>query len=980
MSEAPSGRSADARADREGEALAAAMRASLDGMAILDGEGRYVFLNEAHARVYGYERPEELIGKPWKILYSAGELARFEREVMPAFWKAGRWRGEAMGTRSDGSRFPQEVSLTALDGGGLVCVVRDISERHRSEEMLHQLVRFNDEIISSAGVGISVYDRALRHLVWNPFLEELHGLRAGQVLGRHVLELFPEARETGVFALLERALAGETVSSRDLPFHAPRTGRKGWLAGTYTPHRNARGELIGVVGIVRDVTDVKQAEAALRESEERYRRLVELSPDAIAVHAAGRIVFANSAALRLVGAADPQALIGRSALELVHPEYRPLVQARIRRLASGQEAPLVEEKFLRLDGTPVDVEVAAMPFSHEGRPAVQVVIRDIGERKRAQRLQEALYRISEATATFLNMEAFYAALHGIVGQLMYARNFYIALYEPAQSLVSFPYFSDDVEKATPRPHPAGRGLTEYVVRTGRPLLASPAVFDELVARGEVELVGAPSLDWLGVPLKRGEQSFGALVVQSYDESIRFSEADRDLLTFVAQHMATAIDRRRAEEQIKALAYHDALTGLPNRRLFGDRLAMAVAQAHRSRQRLAVLFLDLDRFKVINDSLGHGLGDRLLQEVAGRLQQALREGDTVARQGGDEFTLLLPAVHLALDVAKVAEKLLETLREPFRLEERELFVTASAGIALYPDDGADPETLIRNADTAMYRAKDQGRDTYQLYTAAMNATALERLALESSLRRALSQGELELHYQPLLELATGRVHGVEALLRWRHPERGLILPAEFVPLAELTGLILPIGPWVLRTACAQVRRWQESGSHGLGLAVNISTRQFQQADLVAEVRRALQDSGLPPHSLDLEVTESHAMQDAESATETLRALKALGVRLSIDDFGVGHSSLGYLKRLPIDTLKIDRSFVRDIDSDPDDAAIVTAVLALARTLKLQVVAEGVENEEQLAFLRGLGCDRMQGNLFSPALPAEECASLLARHRR
>src|SRR5262245_11629408 len=417
MSEAANERGVAARADPEGAALAAAMRASLDGMAILDAEGRYIFLNEAHARVYGYERPEDLIGKPWTTLYSAGELVRFEREIMPAFWKAGRWRGEAMGRRSDGSTFPQEVSLTALEGGGLVCVVRDTSERHRSEETLHQLVRFNDEIISSAGVGISVYDRGLRHLVWNPFMEALHGLRAGQVLGRHVLELFPEARETGVFELLQRALEGETVTSRDLPFRSPLSGRRGWLAGTYTPHRNARGELIGVVGVIRDVTEMRAAEAALRESEERYRRLVELSPDAIAVHTEGRIVFVNSAALRLVGASGPEALVGRSALELVHPDYRPLVEGRIQTLAAGQEAPLVEERFLRLDGTPVDVEVAAMPFSHGGQPAVQVVIRDISERKRAQRLQEALYRISEATAAFLNMDAFYAALHGIVGQL-----------------------------------------------------------------------------------------------------------------------------------------------------------------------------------------------------------------------------------------------------------------------------------------------------------------------------------------------------------------------------------------------------------------------------------------------------------------------------------------------------------------------------------------------------------------------------------
>jgi len=433
-------------------------------------------------------------------------------------------------------------------------------------------------------------------------------------------------------------------------------------------------------------------------------------------------------------------------------------------------------------------------------------------------------------------------------------------------------------------------------------------------------------------------------------------------------------------KVAQMAFHDPLTGLPNRKLLMDHLSYNIIQARRDKESLAVFFMDLDRFKVINDSLGHGVGDRLLQAVAARLLASLREGDTVARLGGDEFTLLLPAVHRAVDVAKVADKLLEVLREPFPLDGRDLFVTGSVGIALYPDDGLDPEALVKNADAAMYRAKDQGRDTYQLYTPAMNATALERLAIENSLRRALAQDELEIHYQPILELASGHVHGVEALLRWRHPERGMIPPSEFIPLAELTGLIVPIGPWVLRTACAQVQVWRQAGDPQLCLAVNISARQFQQADLVAEVRKALELTALPAQALDLEITESNAMQDPEAATRTLRELKALGVRISIDDFGIGHSSLSSLKRLPIDTLKVDRSFIRDIVSDPDDAAIVTAVLAMAETLKLQVVAEGVETEEQLAFLRERRCGRMQGHFFSPPLPAADCVALLARHRK
>jgi len=435
------------------------------------------------------------------------------------------------------------------------------------------------------------------------------------------------------------------------------------------------------------------------------------------------------------------------------------------------------------------------------------------------------------------------------------------------------------------------------------------------------------------------------------------------------------ERKKSEERIRDLAYHDALTGLPNRRLFGDRVSLAVAQARRQEQRLAVLFLDIDRFKVINDSLGHSVGDRLIRAVAHRLRQCLREGDTVARLGGDEFTLLLPGVAEVIDAAKVAEKVLETLRTPFELDGRELFVSVSIGISLFPEDGEEAETLVKNADIAMYRAKDRGRDRYELYAPAMTVTALERLAVESNLRRALTQGELLLHYQPILDLATGCVHGVEALLRWRHPKLGLVSPSEFVPLAEASGLILQLGPWVMRTACAQMQAWHLAGHTSLKVAVNLSPRQFQQADLALQVTRALAETQLDPHFLEIEITESGAMESAEATILSLRELKALGVHLSIDDFGTGYSSLSYLRRFPIDTLKIDRSFVRDVSTDLDDAAIVATVIAMAHALKLKVVAEGVETPEQLDFLATRGCDRIQGYFASRPVAPEDIPAVL-----
>jgi predicted signal transduction protein with EAL and GGDEF domain len=358
---------------------------------------------------------------------------------------------------------------------------------------------------------------------------------------------------------------------------------------------------------------------------------------------------------------------------------------------------------------------------------------------------------------------------------------------------------------------------------------------------------------------------------------------------------------------------------------------------------------------------------------------VRQGDTLARFGGDEFTLVVRQMQSAGDAARVAQTLRECLREPFVLDGRDLFVTASIGISVHPQDGTDAETLIKNADTAMYRAKEQGNDSFRLYTATMNSEAMQRLRLENSLRKALAQNELLVYYQPVVNLGTRAVHGVEALLRWRHPERGLILPSAFIPLAESTGLLLSIGPWVLRTACEQTKAWQKLGHAQLSVAVNISTRQLQHAELVGQVSEALAASGLEPRFLELEITESSAMQNPESTIQTLNAVKALGVRISIDDFGTGYSSLSHLKRLPIDTLKIDRSFVGDITTDPDDAAIATAVITLAHALKLTVVAEGVETEEQLAFLAARDCDRMQGYLFHPAAAAEECTAFLASKR-
>jgi diguanylate cyclase (GGDEF)-like protein len=457
------------------------------------------------------------------------------------------------------------------------------------------------------------------------------------------------------------------------------------------------------------------------------------------------------------------------------------------------------------------------------------------------------------------------------------------------------------------------------------------------------------------------------------------------------------ERKHAEEQIRQLAYYDALTGLPNRRFFLQQLEQALVYANRNDRMLAVLFLDLDRFKLVNDTMGHGVGDRLLQDVADRLLRCVRRGDCLARAedegppslvsrlGGDEFTIMLSDIEHFQDVAKVARRILEAVSLPYALEGQEVFISTSIGISLYPFDACTASDLIRNADGAMYHAKEQGRNGYQIYDESMNAKALERIVLESQLHKALKEEEFTVYYQPQISAFTGEVLGIEALVRWNSRELGMVEPARFLPLAEEIGLVIQIDQWVMAQACRQHKKWLDSGMPPLTLALNISGQHFMKHDLLETVTRVLSDSGLDPGLLELELTEGVLMAHTEKTVQTLKALKGMGVRLAIDDFGTGFSSLSYLKRFPLDVLKIDRSFIKDITNDPDDAAITLATIEMAHTLKLQVIAEGVETQAQLDFLVNNGCDLYQGYLFSRPVPPEQipglfpaCRSVAASH--
>jgi diguanylate cyclase (GGDEF)-like protein len=439
-------------------------------------------------------------------------------------------------------------------------------------------------------------------------------------------------------------------------------------------------------------------------------------------------------------------------------------------------------------------------------------------------------------------------------------------------------------------------------------------------------------------------------------------------------------RKREDDRVHHIAFHDDLTALPNRLMLTERLDQALGRHRRAGMTLAILYVNLDRFKVINDSLGHDAGDVLLCLVADRLRAQVREGDCLARVGGDEFVVLIENYDNSMAVSDCAQRLIEQLSDPYRLGKKDCHVTVSIGISTFPADGGDSQSLLKAADVAMYRAKETGRNNYQYYLPSMNIHTLERLELESDLRRALERGEFFLHYQPKVEVASGLITGVEALLRWKHPLRGLVPPLDFIPLAEETGLIVPIGEWVLATACARNKAWQGRGLPKLSVAVNLSARQFADTMLLAKLTRIIHDSGLDPSLLELEITESVVMSNAECAVSVLEKLKSLGVQIAIDDFGTGYSSLAYLKRFPIDILKVDRSFIRDIPADSGDMKITRAIIAMAHGLRLKVVAEGVETREQLKFLRSQSCDAVQGYFLCRPLQEEELADVLKRNRQ
>ncbi|HEX4585810.1 MAG TPA: EAL domain-containing protein [Burkholderiaceae bacterium] len=528
----------------------------------------------------------------------------------------------------------------------------------------------------------------------------------------------------------------------------------------------------------------------------------------------------------------------------------------------------------------------------------------------------------------------------------------------------------------------GRGPTGTAIRTGQVQICQNLLNDPRMTRWRQTMQKHGFRGSAALPLNDTWGTFGALSIYAAEPDA-FIPEEIELLQELASNLAygiralrTRAEHRAAEEKLAFLAHHDPLTQLPNRLLLRDRFERAIAQTTRQRGRIAMMFLDLDSFKEINDSLGHEVGDELLIQVAGRLRSCVRHMDTVSREGGDEFVIVLNGADELAGVARVAQQILASMELPFEIDGSSLHTTLSIGISVFPDDGEDFDTLRRNSDAALFVAKDSGRNVYRFFDEQMNRDVLERLQMQASLRCALKNEEFRLYYQPQLRLRDGRIIGMEALVRWQRADGRLVQPGEFIAVAEQSGLIIPIGQWVLNEACRQAMQWRQAGLPELVVAVNLSVAQFRRGNIPEAVKAALQRSGLPPASLELELTESVLLHDTETALETLRALKKIGVKLSIDDFGTGYCSLAYLKRLAVNKLKIDRSFMRELAESAEDAAIVRAIIQLGHTLELEVVAEGVETDAQLAFLRANGCDQIQGYLISHPLPPAQFPGLFA----
>jgi diguanylate cyclase (GGDEF)-like protein/PAS domain S-box-containing protein len=932
-----------------------------DAAIFVDTHRRIIMVNPAFTGMFGYGI-KELKGKTTRFMYAneadyvrAGKKHYHPGAVhdKPVF--------ECSYRSKDGTLFIAEtVATQVMDSKGRLIgffgIHRDITQRKRIEEALRDSEKRLQRSQEIAHLGSWEFDIVNNILTWSDEVYRIFGLQPREINATY--EACLEAMHPDDRAAVDAAYSNSLREGRDTYEIEHRIVRRhsGEIRHVHEKCQHVRdetGRIIRSEGMVQDITERKRAEEAIRDSEEKFRMLLNSAAEAIyGIDTNGKCIICNASFLRQMGYEKEEDVLGKNIHELIHykradgTEY-PMKECKVfKGFIKGEGVHVDDEVFWRADGSSFSAEYWSYPIEKGGKVIGAVVsLLDISERRR---MENAL-RDSEAKCRSL----FTKMLNGFA--------YHKIIVDEKGVPVDYVFLevNEAFERMTglKRRDIVGKKATEVIPGIRE------AGFDWIGVYGKVALSGkeivfeqySPEHDrWYSVSAYCTERGYFGAILEDITE------------------------RKRMEEEIKHQAYHDTLTGLPNRIVFMDRLDLAITQAHRNKQILALLFLDLDRFKDINDAYGHGIGDQLLKEVSLRLKSCLRETDTVARMGGDEFSVLLGDVKHMEDASRIAGKIIVSIQEPYNIGDYELHMSTSIGISIYPDDSIRPEILLRNADIAMYHAKGQGRSNYQFYSPTMKSRTIERMMFENNLRKALHRGELRVFYQPQVDIATSKMVSAEALVRWQHPELGLLDATQFISMAEKTGLIDSIGEYVLQTVCELNKALQKAGCPPVCVTVNLSAHEFQNPGIIDKISRILRESGLDPHFLELEITESTAMRDAVLTGDKLGKLSEMGILFSLDDFGIGYSSLNYLKKFPIQKLKIDQSFIRGLKEDTDDQAIVNAVVQMAHSLKLSVVAEGVETDDQVSFLRSCQCDQMQGYLYSKPLAIEDFQKFVMSH--
>ena len=928
--------------------------AAFDAIVTITSDGIVRWFNRGAERIFGY-RAEEVIGQPVTLLmperYRELCVGGLHRYLRTGEARVVGGTTELVGLRKDGSEFPIEMSLGEIleDGGrAFTGVIRDVTERKRTEDALREFRDRFRSIFDHAPIGVAMVSLEGRYLQVNRSLCEILGYTKEELQALTWQEITHPDDLAASSAYARRIVEGEFPKYHLEKRFLHADGHTVWASLSVSLVRDAEGEPLYFVSQIQDVTERKRAESALRESEQRFRGSFERAATGMAlVGTDGRFLRVNRSLCEILGYPERE-LLEKTFQEITYPDDLEVDLEHLRRLLVGEVRTFqTEKRYLHQDGHVVWALLSvSVVHDEEDEPLYFVSqIQDVTERKKVEKV---IKESEERFRSLVQNSSDIITILGADGTVHYVSPAVqrVTGYKPEEKVGTNAFGSV---------HPEDR---EQALNTFAELLKKPGLHPPLEFR---------------VPHKDGSWRYLEHVVNNL--------LDHPPVRGVVINSWDVTERKALVEQLSYQAFHDLLTGLPNRALFMDRLEHAFVRAYRRGSKVAVLFMDLDNFKVINDSLGHKVGDQLLVAIAERLKTCLRPEDTAARLGGDEFTILVEDIAGVGEVVHIAERITEILRPPFALDEQEVFATVSTGIALNSPAQEQPADLLRHADLAMYRAKHRGRARYEVFEPSMDAKAVERLILETGLRRALVRQQFRVYYQPIVALDNDKVAGVEALVRWEHPQRGLLLPDAFLSVAEETGLIVRIGQWVLREAVKQARIWQERypGTPPLTISVNLSTREFFHPELVAEV---LGESEIDPASLQLEITEGAMVTNGtSSADHTLRNLKSMGVQLAIDDFGLGYSSLSYLKRFPVDFLKIDRSFIAGLRREPNgvstkDTEITKAMIELTHALGLKVIAEGVETSEQLRRLRNMKCDFAQGNYFSEPLSSEALAVILA----